>query len=94
MSTENPNTPRERGPARARVCSSAIVRPDWLEVAAAYDEAAEHLELCASESRDAEEKAALKLVAGRIRAAGNRVRPNEGPKAPSARVPPQTSGAR
>lgn len=51
------------------------VKPDWQEIALAYDEAAEHLEMAAAESLDEKEKAAFKLVAKRIRAAGDRVKP-------------------
>lgn len=51
-------------------------KPDWLEIGAAYDEAAEHLEVCASESDDPTEKEALRIVAGRIRRAASRLKPN------------------
>lgn len=51
------------------------MRPDWREIALAYEEAAEHLDRCAAESDDQADKTAQKIVASRIRAAGNRVRP-------------------
>lgn len=63
-----------------------LVRPHWTEVAHAYEEAAEHLEMVAAESPDEQERAAFKLVAARIRSAGNRVRPNNRTDAPTGRV--------
>lgn len=50
-------------------------KPDWTEIAAAYDEAAEHLEMAAAEPIDRDEAEAFRIVAKRIRAAGARVRP-------------------
>ncbi len=51
-------------------------KPDWKEIALAYDEAAEHLEMAAREPIPEEEKVAYLIVAKRIRAAANRVKPN------------------
>lgn len=53
--------------------------PKWTDIVAAYEEAAEHLEICAGQMQTEEEKddrAAHFLVAARIRAAGNRIKPN------------------
>lgn len=54
----------------------AMVEPDWHDICAAYEEAAEHLEICAGQAESESEKNAHRIVASRIRAAGNRVRPN------------------
>jgi hypothetical protein len=51
------------------------VKPTWHEIVAAYEEAAEHLERAAMEPIDEGDKAAFRLVAKRIRAAGDRVKP-------------------
>lgn len=51
-----------------------IVGPDWHDICAAYEEAAEHLDICAGQAES--ERNAHRIVATRIRAAGNRVRPN------------------
>ncbi len=51
--------------------------PEWMEIALAYDEAAEHLEMAAAQPIDEAEKKAYLIVAKRIRAAGDRVRPKK-----------------
>lgn len=43
----------------------------------AYEEAAEHLEMCAAEECNPAQKYAYMMVASRIRSASNRVQPND-----------------
>ena len=56
---------------------SALQEPNWMDIALAYEDAAEHLERCAAQSEDSDERAALRLVAKRIRISGLKVKPND-----------------
>lgn len=51
-------------------------KPDWLEIGAAYDEAAEHLEICMRESECPLEKEAMRIVMIRIRRAAANLKPD------------------
>lgn len=53
------------------------VRPHWLDLGEAYDEAANHLDICSGECESLPERHAYQVVAARIRSAGNRLRPND-----------------
>ncbi len=69
------STDKQKKRAPALRCDR-LVGPDWHDIAAAYEEAAEHLEICAGQSETESERNAQRLVASRIRASGKRVRPN------------------
>ena len=71
-------TPKQLMPPDVRGAHSLHrrVRPDWLELGTAYDEAVAHLINCAAECEDDTERRAYEIVARRIQAAGNRLRPN------------------
>jgi hypothetical protein len=48
-----------------------------MDVSLAYEEAAEHLERCAAQSEDSDERAAMRIVAKRIRISGLCAKPND-----------------
>jgi hypothetical protein len=61
----------------AGAAGSARQKLNWLDVALAYEEAAEHLERCATQSEDSDERAAMRIVAKRIRISGLCAKPND-----------------